>query len=283
MHGGGEMPVAAGIGLRAQHHLDVLAEAPRVGWFEAHAENYFADGGARIACLERIRAQFPLSLHGVGASLGGTDPLDSEHLAKLERAVRRFQPMLISEHLSWSSAGGRHANDLLPLPYTEEALAHVSARIGIVQDRLGRRILIENVSSYLAFECSHITEWDFLTAVAERSGCGILLDLNNIHVSAHNHGFDARGYVEAIPRELVCELHLAGHTRVTAGNRDLLIDTHSAPVAEAVWDLYRVALERFGPVPTLIEWDAQLPPLAELVAEADRANAILRSPRADAA
>jgi uncharacterized protein (UPF0276 family) len=274
---------SAGVGLRAQHHLDVLAESPRVGWFEAHAENYFADGGARIACLERLRASYPLSLHGVGLSLGGTDPLDHEHLAKLDRAVRRFEPILVSEHLSWSSAGGRHANDLLPLPYTEEALAHVSARIGMVQDRLGRRILVENVASYVEFECSRIAEWDFLNAVSLRSGCGILLDLNNIHVSAHNHGFDAGRYVEAIGRELVGELHLAGHTRVAIGGRDLLIDTHSAPVAAPVWDLYRLALERFGPKPTLIEWDAELPPLDVLVAEADRASAILRNARADAA
>jgi uncharacterized protein (UPF0276 family) len=277
------LPAACGIGLRAQHHLDVLADAPRVGWFEAHAENYFADGGARIACLEGIRARYPLSLHGVGLSLGGTDPLDHEHLAKLQRAVRRFEPALVSEHLCWSSAAGRHANDLLPLPYTEEALANVSARIGIVQDRLGRRILLENVSSYLEFECSRMSEWEFLVAVATHSGCGILLDINNIYVSACNHRFDAGAYVRAIPRELVGELHLAGHTRVAAGERDLLIDTHSAPVAEPVWRLYELALDHLGPIPTLIEWDADLPPLAALVSEADRANAILGSARAGVA
>jgi hypothetical protein len=181
---------------------------------------------------------------------------------RLRRAVARFRPALVSEHLSWSSVDGLFSNDLLPLPYTEEALRHVSARISIVQDFLGRRILIENVSSYLEYRCSRITEWDFLAAVAAESGCGILLDINNIYVAAHNHGFDSMRYLEAIPRSAVEELHLAGHTPVQIDGRALLIDTHNGPVSEPVWALYREALLRFGPVPTLIEWDAEIPALA---------------------
>jgi uncharacterized protein (UPF0276 family) len=277
------MPACAGIGLRAQHHADVLEERPAVGWFEAHSENYFADGGAHLDYLDRIRADYPLSLHGVGLSLGSADPLDREHLRRLKRLSRRVEPALISEHLSWSSVGGTFANDLLPLPYTEEALGHVSAKIAQAQDLLGRRILIENVSSYLEFSCSRIPEWEFLAAVATTSGCGILLDLNNIYVSACNHGFDAQAYLEAMPRNAVEELHLAGHTPVIHDGRELLIDTHSAPVCADVWELYRAALARFGEVPTLIEWDADLPPLAILVAEADKANSIREALYAHAA
>lgn len=274
---------SAGIGLRAQHHADVLGQRPAVGWFEAHSENYFADGGAQIGFLERIRAHYPLSLHGVGLSLGSADPLDREHVRRLARLSQRVEPTLVSEHLSWSSVGGTFANDLLPLPYTEEALRHVSAKIAQVQDLLGRRILIENVSSYLEFTCSRIPEWEFLAAVATASGCGILLDLNNIYVSARNHGFAAQAYLEAMPRNAVEELHLAGHTPVIHGGRELLIDTHSAPVCADVWELYGAALTRFGAVPTLIEWDAQLPPLASLVAEADKANVIREALYAHAA
>src|SRR5271165_4920315 len=232
------MPAAAGIGLRKQHHHEVLAALPKVAWFEAHSENYFSDGGPHIACLERIRAHYPLSLHGVGLSLGSTDPLDREHLERLRRAVERFQPALVSEHLSWSSVGGRFANDLLPLPYTEEALRHVAARISIVQDTLGRQILVENVSSYLEFECSRIAEWDFLAGVAAESGCGILLDVNNVYVAAHNHGTDSARYLDAIPRATVQELHLAGHTALNIDGRELLIDTHAGPVCDPVWALY---------------------------------------------
>jgi uncharacterized protein (UPF0276 family) len=277
------MPAAAGIGLRAQHHAQVLNDSPAVAWLEAHSENYFAAGGAAIADLERIRSRYPLSLHGVGLSLGSTDPLDILHLQNLRRAVARFEPVLVSEHLSWSSVGGRFANDLLPLPYTEEALQHVSARIRIVQDFLERQILIENVSSYLEFSCSRITEWDFLAGVAAESGCGLLLDINNLYVSAHNHGFDAMKYLAAVPRARVQELHLAGHSRIAAEGRELLIDTHDSPVCPAVWALYREALARFGPVPTLIEWDADLPALPALVGEADRANAIIAGVHAVAA
>jgi uncharacterized protein (UPF0276 family) len=277
------LPAAAGIGLRAQHHLEVLSQPPRVGWFEAHSENYFAAGGARVACLDRIRSRYPLSLHGVGLSLGSADPLDREHLGHLKRTVGRFEPMLVSEHLSWSSAGGRYANDLLPLPYTEEALRHVSSRIAAVQDQLGRQILIENVSSYLEFEGSRLTEWEFLAGVAAESGCGILLDVNNIHVAARNHGFDSHEFLQAMPQAAVQELHLAGHSRMSLGEREILIDTHGTHVCDAVWDLYRAALRRFGALPTLIEWDTDIPPLRVLVAEADKANAVIGELDADAA
>jgi uncharacterized protein (UPF0276 family) len=277
------MPASAGIGLRAVHHRDVLAEPPPVAWLEAHSENYFAAGGPVVACLERIRELYPLSLHGVGLSLGSTDPLDVEHLAKLKRVVSRFEPGLVSEHLSWSSFGGRFANDLLPLPYTAEALAHVSARIAEVQERLGRRILIENVSSYLQFKNSEMPEWEFVAGVAARSGCAILLDLNNIYVAARNHGFEAARYLEAMPVAAVQELHLAGHSRVACEGGELLIDTHGGPVCDDVWELYRAALRRFGPLPTLIEWDTDIPPLPVLAAEAERADAVRRGLYANAA
>src|SRR6266403_117370 len=264
----------AGIGLRAQHHLRVLSDAPAAAWFEAHTENYFADGGAHVEALARIRADHPLSLHGVGLSLGSADPLDTPHLERVRRAVNRFEPALLSEHLSWSSVGGRFANDLLPLPYTEEALKHVSSRIAQAQDFLGRPLLIENVSSYLEFECSRMTEWEFLRAVAAESECGILLDLNNIYVAARNHGFDPRRYLDAMDPRAVQEIHLAGHSTVEVEGQTLLIDTHGTPVCDAVWNLYREALQRFGDVPTLIEWDTDIPALEVLVAEAAKADAL---------
>jgi len=271
---GSPMPASAGIGLRAPHHLHVLSQSPTVGWFEVHSENYFADGGAQVEILERIRARYALSMHGVGLSLGSTDPLSSSHLAHLKRVVERFEPQLISEHLSFSSVNGRFANDLLPLPYTEEALRHISQRIAQTQAALGRQLLIENVSSYLTYRSSTLTEWDFLAGVAAESGCGILLDLNNIYVSAHNHGFSCEEYLRGIPLGAVQELHLAGHTRIELEGRPLLIDTHGAPVCDAVWQLYRCALQRFGPLPTLIEWDTDLPGFDVLQAEARKADAL---------
>jgi uncharacterized protein (UPF0276 family) len=281
------VPASAGIGLRAPHHLHVLSQGARTGWFEAHSENYFADGGSHVECLTRIRARYPLSLHGVGLSLGSTDPLDREHLSKLTRVIARFAPALVSEHLSWSSVGGRFANDLLPLPYTEEALRHVSRRIAQTQDALGRQILIENVSSYLAYAVSDLTEWDFFAAVAAESGCGILLDLNNIYVAAHNHGFAAADYLAAMPGAAVQEYHLAGHSRLDggrpAGDRDLLIDTHGTRVCADVWELYAEALRRFGPRPTLIEWDTDLPGFEVLEDEAAKADAVREALHAAAA
>ncbi len=266
------MPANAGIGLRAQHHGEVLERAPAVPWFEAHSENYFADGGAQIEALFKIRSRYPLSLHGVGLSLGSTDPLDTQHLKLLRRNIDRFQPMLVSEHLSWSSVGGRFANDLLPLPYTDEALQHVASRIADVQDALGRQILIENVSSYLEYTASQMPEWTFLAGVATEAGCGILLDLNNIYVAARNHRFEPLDYLNAIPVAAVQEFHLAGYSPIEIDGQEILIDTHGAPVCAAVWELYATALQRFGSRPTLIEWDTDIPELGVLIAEAHKAD-----------
>jgi uncharacterized protein (UPF0276 family) len=267
-----DLPLRAGIGLRAQHHAEIVAHQPRVGWVEAHTENYFAPGGAQPSYLERIRARYKLSLHGVGLSLGSTDPLDPTHLREVGRLVRQFEPMLVSEHLSWSSIDGRFTNDLLPLPYTEEALNHMISRVATVQDVLGRQILIENVSSYLQFDHSTLSEWEFLAELARKSGCGILLDINNIYVSAHNHRFDALEYIQALPRQAVKEMHLAGHTVRQVGRRQILIDTHNRHVCDPVWELYAFAVRHLGRVPTLIEWDADIPPLDVLVAEAAKAD-----------
>ena len=271
----GPIPARAGIGLRAPHVQAVLADRPAVAWFEVHSENYFAPGGRAVAELDLIRRDYALSLHGVGLSLGGSEPLDAAHLRNLKQAIQRYAPGLVSEHLCWTAGGGSHFHDLLPLPYTEEALRHVSARIAEAQEHLGRRLLIENVSSYLEFEHSAIPEWEFLRETAARSGCGILLDVNNIHVSAVNHGFDARLYIDSIPARDVEEIHLAGHVTKDIEGTALLIDTHSRPVSDAVWGLYAHALERLGPKPTLIEWDSDLPTFDVLLAEAAKADARL--------
>jgi uncharacterized protein (UPF0276 family) len=261
----------AGIGLRTPHVRQVQDERPVVPWLEIHSENYYVDGGPALAALDRIRADYPLSLHGVGMSLGSTDPLDRIHLAKLVRLIERTEPALVSEHLCWSGVGGRVLNDLLPLPYTEESLAHVCTRIAQVQDLLGRTIAVENVSSYLAFADATIPEWEFVAAVARRTGCKLLCDVNNIYVNATNHGFDADVYLAAMPREAIAEIHLAGFEATPT----CLIDTHGAPVAPPVWALYRRAISLFGPVPTLIEWDIDLPPLETLLSEAATAQRIL--------
>ncbi len=271
----GPIPARAGIGLRAPHVQAVLADRPAVAWFEVHSENYFAPGGRAVAELDLVRRDYALSLHGVGLSLGGSEPLDAAHLRNLKQAIQRYAPGLVSEHLCWTAGGGSHFHDLLPLPYTEEALRHVSARIAEAQEHLGRRLLIENVSSYLEFEHSAIPEWEFLRETAARSGCGILLDVNNIHVSAVNHGFDARLYIDSIPARDVEEIHLAGHVTKDIEGTALLIDTHSRPVSDAVWGLYAHALERLGPKPTLIEWDSDLPAFDVLLAEAAKADARL--------
>jgi uncharacterized protein (UPF0276 family) len=268
------MPARAGIGLRASHFADVRDSRPDVGWFEVHSENHFAPAGAAHDALEAVRANYPISLHGVGLSLGGTDPLDLEHVERLADAIDRYEPALVSEHLCWSLAGGRHTNDLLPMPYTREALRHVSRRVSQVQDLLGRPLLIENVSSYLQFRNADYTEWEFLASLAQASGCGILLDVNNIYVSARNHGFDACEYLAALPRDSVGEIHLAGHSVRELEGRELLVDTHDARVCDDVWSLYAIAVARFGRVPTLIEWDANLPALGVLVDEARRADHI---------
>jgi uncharacterized protein (UPF0276 family) len=277
------MPACAGIGLRAEHHAAVLATRPDVGWLEVHSENHFASAGASHTALDAIRAHYPLSLHGVGLSLGATDPLDREHLAQLKLAIDRYQPLLVSEHLCWGVAGGRHTNDLLPLPYTREALRHLVGRVTEAQETLGQRLLIENVSSYLTFRDSQMPEWDFLAALACESGCGILLDVNNIYVSARNHGFDAFEYLAALAPDCVEEIHLAGHSTRLLDGHELLVDTHNTRVCDEVWTLYAAAIARFGRAPTLIEWDTDLPALDVLVDEAHHADRIAGESRALAA
>jgi len=261
----------AGVGLRAPHYRELLDTRPALGWLEVHSENFFGEGGQPHWFLERLRAHYPLSLHGVGLGLGSVDALSSVHLDKLARLIQRYEPFLVSEHLCWSASGGRHLNDLLPLPYTQEALDHLCARVVQVQDRLGRRLLVENVSSYLRYRHSAIPEWEFVAEVAQRTGCGLLLDINNVYVNSVNHGFDAREYLAAVPAAAVQEIHLAGFETTP----QLLIDTHGHPVCEAVWTLYRETVARIGPRPTLIEWDTDIPALAVLLAEAHHAGAIL--------
>ncbi len=269
------IPAQAGIGLRADHYREILETRPALGWLEVHPENYFGSGGKPLHFLENIRAHYPLSLHGVGLSLGSTDPLNPAHLRKLRQLIERFQPALVSEHVSWGSVDGRYLNDLLPLPLTEEALQHMVMRVTQAQDYLGRQILIENVSSYLEYQESAMPEWEFVTEIARHSGCGLLLDVNNVYVNARNHGFDAVEFLDNIPADLVQEIHLAGFTVNRLGDKEILIDTHNQRVCDDVWQLYRQAVQRFGIRPTLIEWDADLPPLAVLRDEAQRADAIL--------
>ena len=273
------IPAAAGIGLRGPYHSEIIDRRPPVAWLEAHSENYFARDGIARCALERIRPDYPISLHGVGLSIGSTDPLDKDHLRRLRSLVERIEPGLVSEHLSWGAVGGRHLNDLLPLPYTEEALRHMVRRVQEVQDTLKRPILIENVSSYLEFVDSDIPEHEFLVEVSLRSGCGLLLDINNVHVNAVNHDFDPVAYLDAIPPERVAEMHLAGHTARRFGEREILIDTHNTPVCRPVWALFRHAVARFGPRPTLIEWDSDYPPLEQLISEAATARRILDEAR----
>ncbi|NNM62511.1 MAG: DUF692 domain-containing protein, partial [Steroidobacteraceae bacterium] len=265
------MPAQAGIGLRAPHVDRVLAERPPIAWFEVHSENYFGAGGAAHRALERIRGDYPLSLHGVGLSIGSADDLDPAHLSRLRELVDRYEPALVSEHLCWGAVDGLHLNELLPLPHTAEALDLVVSRITQVEEALGRPILIENISSYLRFCDDTLSEAAFVAELARRSGCGLLLDVNNVFVNSVNHGFDAQDYLAAIPVRSVREIHLAGFTRKTGLPAPLLIDSHDRPVAEEVWGLYESALRRFGPQPTLIEWDAHIPSLETLIAEADRA------------
>jgi uncharacterized protein (UPF0276 family) len=259
-----------GVGLRPKHFPQLWDGTARVDWFEAISENYMAAGGRPRAALERARSIAPLVLHGVSLSIGSTDPLDEAYLRALAALIARVEPAWVSDHLCWSGVGGHYAHDLLPLPYTEEALDHVVRRVVAVQERVGRQILIENVSSYLTYTHSTLSEWEFLGAVAERADCGLLLDVNNVYVSAANHGFSADDYLAGLPPDRIGQIHLAGHTDMGA----YLFDTHDGPVIEAVWDLYRQALRRFGRVSTLVEWDDHIPELDVVCAEAERARAV---------
>jgi uncharacterized protein (UPF0276 family) len=259
-----------GIGLRTQHYARFLEERPDVDWLELVSENFLVAGGRPLAVLETVRRDYPVALHGVSLAIGSTDALNETYLRELSRLVDRVEPAIVSDHLCWGGNGGHYAHDLLPLPYTEEALDHVVSRIAHVQERLGRRMLLENVSSYVTFHSSRLTEWDFLAEVARRSGCGLLLDVNNIYVSARNHGFDPEAYLAGVPVESVGQFHLAGHTDYGTH----VIDTHEGRVRDEVWALYADAVRRFPGTPTLIEWDQAVPPLEEVLAESSRAREV---------
>ena len=268
--GGNPAVRGVGVGLRARHYREFLESHPQVDWLEVHSENYFGDGGYDLHVLEHVRSQYPISLHGVALSLGSADGVREGHLAKLKRLVDRIEPALVSEHLCWAALGPRHFNDLLPLPYTREALDQIVSHVTQVQETLRLRILIENVSSYLQFRASEIPEFAFLAELAKRSGCAILLDVNNLFVNSVNHVFDPIKALCEIPPKAVGEIHLAGHS--AAG--ELLIDDHGSRVVPQVWRLYEVACRRLGPVPTLIEWDTAIPPLDVLLDEAAMAARI---------
>jgi uncharacterized protein len=259
--------LGSGLGLRREHYRHVVETRPAVGWFEVISENFMVAGGNPRRVLEAVRRDYPVVLHGVSMSIASTDPLDERYLAELAALARDVEPAWISDHLCWGTAHGVNAHDLLPVPYTEEALAHVVRRVEAVQERLGRRILLENPSSYMRFRDADMEEHEFLAELACRADCGILLDVNNVFVSAHNHGFDPRAYLAAMPAERVGQIHLAGHTEEGA----LLIDTHDGYVRPEVWQLYAETIQRLGARSTMIEWDAQVPGFQELERELDRA------------
>ena len=270
------IPPSVGIGLKPQHYREILERMPKLGFFEIHAENYMGAGGPPHHYLACVRDRYPLSLHGVGLSIGADHPLDQAHLARLKHLVKRYEPGLFSEHLAWSTHDGAYLNDLLPLPYTEATLIRVCDHIDQTQAAVGRKMLLENPSSYVTFEESTMSETDFLREVIRRTGCGLLLDVNNIFVSSANHNYDARGYLDAFPVEHVGEFHLAGHDqRLDDAGASLIIDAHGSPVADPVWALFARAVRRAGPVPTLIERDANVPSFEELAQEAARAGAVL--------
>ena len=281
-------PLGFGVGLRRPHYSRVLQQGPRrvgpadegtahedtghegtrVDWFEVISENFMIEGGRPLEVLEAVRAQYPVVMHGVSLSIGSSDPLNRAYLAALRALARRFEPAWISDHLCWTGVGGRNLHDLLPLPYTEETVAYVAGRIRQVQEILERTVLVENVSSYMAFRASRLTEWEFLSAVAEEADCAILLDINNIFVSAFNHRFDPLRYIDAVPANRVVQFHLAGHS----DHGSYLLDTHDHPIRPEVWALYEYAVRRFGHVPTLIEWDDNIPEFEVLAAAADEAR-----------
>ena len=268
-----------GLGLRADHYDAILGERPAVDWFEIISENYMVRGGKPLHYLDRIGALYPLVMHGVSLSIGSSDPLNQGYLRELKVLAERVQPRWISDHLCWTGVAGKNLHDLMPLPYTEEAVQHVAARVRQVQDHLGRQILLENVSSYVTYTQSAMSEWEFLTAVCDAADCLILLDLNNIYVSSYNHEFDPREYLHGVPKERVRQFHLAGHTN----NGNIIVDTHDHPIIGGVWQLYAEAVRIFGPVSTMIERDANIPPLAELLDELERARQIAAPILAEAA
>ena len=259
-----------GLGLRPRHYNSFLAQPQAVDWLEVISENYMVQGGKPLAMLDRIRADYPIAMHGVSMSIGSVSPLDHGYLQRLKALADRVQPMWVSDHLCWTGVHGTNLHDLFPLPYTEEALRHVAARVREVQETLGRRLVLENVSSYIDYASSEMSEWAFLTALAEEADCLLLLDVNNIYVSGMNHGFDPRDFIDGVPAHRIQQIHVAGHSNLG----DVIIDTHDAPVPDEVFDLYAYACRRFGPVSTMIERDDAIPPLEDLIAELDRVRAV---------
>lgn len=280
------VPARAGVGLKAEHYEDILKTNPDIGWFEVHPENYMGDGGPSHTYLGAIRERYPLSLHGVGLSIGSDAPLDKEHLARLKALNERYRPGLFSEHLAWSTHGDVYFNDLLPLPYNSQTLARVCAHIDEVQDTVGRQMLLENPSTYIQFDNTEMTEIEFLTAIVERTGCGLLLDVNNVYISATNHNYDPVAYIDAFPVEHVGEIHLGGHAaQEDDTGAPLLIDDHGSEVNDLVWQLYAHTIARAGAKPVLIEWDNNIPTWPVLFEEARRAERVMlaRKSNADAA
>jgi uncharacterized protein (UPF0276 family) len=259
-----------GLGLRPQHYAEILEGSPKVDWFEVISENYMVDGGQPLRMLDRIRERYPVVMHGVSLSIASTSPLDIGYLKRLKALAERVEPKWISDHLCWTGVHGVNLHDLLPIPYTREALDHVVDRVSQVQDVLGRRLTLENVSSYVTFGQSEMSEWEFVTEVAARADCWLLFDVNNVYVSSFNHGFAASDFLNGVPRDRVVQFHVAGHSH----EESHIVDTHDHPVCDEVWDLYRDAVAHFGPVSTMIERDDNIPPLAELVEELDHARAI---------
>jgi uncharacterized protein len=259
-----------GLGLRTEHYDAILAERPPIDWLEVISENYMVDGGKPLHYLDRFRALYPMVMHGVSLSIGSGDPLDMDYLKRLKALAQRVEPRWVSDHLCWTGVAGKNLHDLMPLPYTEEAVEHVASRVRQVQDYLDRQILLENVSSYVTYTQSAMSEWEFLSAVCEAADCHILLDVNNIYVSSHNHEFDPREYLRSVPAARVRQFHLAGHTH----NGNIIVDTHDQPIIRDVWDLYAEAVRHFGPVSTMIERDANIPSLPELMAELEQARCI---------
>lgn len=266
-----------GLGLRPTHYSEILETNPRVDWFEIITENYLVPGGKPLYYLDAIRSRYPIAMHGVSLSIGSTDPIDKNYLQSVKALVKQVQPMWVSDHLCWTGVHGKNMHDLLPLPYTEETIRHVSSRIQQVQDFLGQRILIENVSSYIEYNASTMPEWVFLSAIAQEADCLLLLDINNIYVSARNHHFDPLEYMHHIPKERVYQHHIAGHSY----HKDFIIDTHDMPVIPDVWKLYEEAVKTFGLVSTMIERDDNIPPLATLIEELDTARSIASRVHAD--
>jgi uncharacterized protein len=270
------IPPRAGVGLKPEHYRTILETGPDIGFFEVHAENYMGTGGPPHRYLAAIRERYPLSLHGVGLSIGGERPLANDHLARLKELIERYEPGLFSEHLAWSTHDNAFFNDLLPLPYTDETLARVVRHITQVQETLGRQMLLENPSTYLVFAESTYSETDFIAEIVRRAGCALLLDINNVHVASTNHEWDPHRYIDEYPLAYVREIHLAGFKRdADERGRPLLIDTHDRPVDQIVWSLYEHVVRRIGPTPTLVEWDADVPVWSELAAEAERAETIM--------